>query len=304
MAHTCEGCGERASTYTTAGAAAGRWLCLDCRSRRKQMTRLSWLVAFRYRVAEVLPPGDQMTGPILRLMMAVDDVRRAHINFIEASQRLADPEEAHRVLGDYLYALRLLCSHLHEAGHALRQLDAVARDASGQNRVSALLAGNRPGTAALKKVRQFFSSQGYLDSLVYRVRNLIGSHYDEGTVAALVANEFTAHAELESTAASVGGLARMADPLVWNIMKDLNGGDFMTDETQTQKVKDAFAISNHLINFVDQLFATLVEAHMPAVVVTKRELTVRVPPLVVQAGEAVDADRARQRAEQRGDTAE
>ena len=240
------------------------------------MTRLSWLVAFRYRVAEVLPPGDPMTPPAVRLMMAVDDVRRAHINFVEASERLADPEEAYRVLGDYMYAVRLLCSHLHEAGHALRQLDAVARDANGQNRVSALLAGNREGMAALKKVRKFFSAQGYWGSLIYRVRNLIGSHYDEDTVAALVADEFTDDALNESTAASVGGLARMADPLVRTIMNRLNCGDFMVDETQTQKVKEAIAVSNNLINFVDHLFAALVQAHLPAVVVSKRELTVKV----------------------------
>jgi hypothetical protein len=268
------------------------------------MTRLSWLVAFRYRVAEILPPGDLMTPPTVRLMMAVDDVRRAQINFIEASERLDDPEEAYRVLGDYLYALRLLFSHLHEAGLALRELDRVARDANGQNRVNTLLAGNREAMAALIQLRKFFSAQGYWGSLIYRVRNLIGSHYDEGAVATLLKEEFKDDALADSTAASVGGLARMADTLVWNIMNRLNGGDFMTDPTRTQKVQDALRVCGHLITFVDHLFdtlmrKTLVWAHLPAVLVEKRELTVKVPPLVAKAGEAVDADRARLRAEQR-----
>jgi hypothetical protein len=51
------------------------------------------VVAFRFRVAEVLPPGDAMTAPTLRL-----------------EERLADPAERHRALGDFLYATRLLFS--------------------------------------------------------------------------------------------------------------------------------------------------------------------------------------------------
>jgi hypothetical protein len=120
---------------------------------------------------------------------------------------------------------------------------------------------------------------------------VIGSHYDEDTVAALVADEFTDDALNESTAASMGGLARMADPLVRTIMNRVNGGDFMLDEAQTQKVKETIEVSNHLINFVDHLFAALLDKHLPAVVVEKREFTVKVPPLVMRAGEAVDAMR-------------
>jgi hypothetical protein len=80
-------------------------------------------------------------------------VRRTQINFVEASERLDDSAEAHRALGDFLYSMRLLFSHLHEAGHALCELDRVARDANGLNRVSALLAGNREAMAALTKIR-------------------------------------------------------------------------------------------------------------------------------------------------------
>lgn len=301
MANVCDGCGERATrlTYPTAGPAAGRWFCRDCGAGRKKMTRLSWFVAFRFRAAAVLPPGDPTTVPALRLMMAVDDVRRAQIQFVEAGERLGDPAEMHRALGDFLYSVRLLFSHLHEAGHALRQLDGwAARDENGENRVNALLAGNREAMAALRKVRKFFSARAYGDSIIRRVRNVIGSHYAEGAVAALVEEEFTDDALLESQAASVGGLARMADPVVRAIMNRLNGGDFMADETQTQKVQEALAISGHLITFVDHLFDALMRAHLDAVV-EKRESVVDVPPLVARAREAVDTARERLRAERR-----
>ena len=52
------------------------------------MTCLAWLVAFKFRLAQVLPPADQMTAPMLRLMMTMDDVRRAQISPIESGERL------------------------------------------------------------------------------------------------------------------------------------------------------------------------------------------------------------------------
>jgi len=231
-------------------------------------------------------------------MMAVDDVRRAQIQFVEASERLDVPAEKHRALGDFLYSVRLLFSHLHEGGHALRQLDGwAARGADGENRVNALLAGKREATAALREVRRFFSARAYWDPLIPRIRNVIGSHYAEDAVAALVKEEFTDDALLlESTAASVGGLARMADTVVRIIMNRVNGGDFMADETQTHRVAQALAVCGHLIAFVDHLFEALMRAH-PDAVVEKDTRVVDVPPLVARAGEAVEAARTRLRAE-------
>jgi len=60
--------------------------------------------------------------------MAVDDVRRAQIQLVEAHERLdvIPPAESYRALGDFLYFMRLLFSHIHAAGHALRNLDTDA----------------------------------------------------------------------------------------------------------------------------------------------------------------------------------
>jgi len=142
-------------------------------------------------------------------MMAVDDVRRAQILLVDAMERLEEPAERHRAGGDFLYAARLLFSHLHEAGHALRQLDAAARGDDGENRINGLLAGedHREGMVALKACRRFFSAQGYWASLIPRVRNAIGSHYDERVVAELVKDEFTGDQLLEDPALAAEGLA-------------------------------------------------------------------------------------------------
>jgi hypothetical protein len=296
--NACHGCGERATrmTYPTSGPAAGRWLCRDCASGRKKMTRLSRLVAFRFRVAEVLPPDDPTIGPALWLMMAVDDVRRAQIHFVEAIERVDEPGEKHRARGDFLYSLRLLFSHLHEAGHALRRLDGwAARGAGGKNRVDDLLGDeeHREGMSALKELRRFFSAQGYWASLIPRVRNAIGSHYDERVVAELLAAA-GADATADATAASVGGLARMADTAVSAIVNGLNGGDLMADETKTRQVSQALGVCGHLIKFVDHLFDALLRAH-PDAIVERDTRIVDVPPLVARASEAMAATRERLR---------
>ncbi len=286
VANTCDGCGEQAMRlqFRGDGPWAGRWICRDCGTGKKKMTRLSWVVAFRFRLAAVLPPDDPITAPVLRLMMAVDDVRRAQVYLIEADERM----------GDWLYFLRLLFSHVHEAGVALRNLDTDV-----PKRLDAVLAGNREALRSLRALRGFFSSGGYKDSLVAKVRNIIGSHYDPGQVAALVKAELTTDTLLESTAASVGGLARMADPIVRAIMNALNGGDFLADENHTQQVSKTLDMAGHLITFVDHLFAALVQSD-PDSLVDEHAALVDVPPLVIRAGEAVQAARRRLREEAKG----
>jgi hypothetical protein len=94
------------------------------------MTRLSSLVAFKWRLAQVLPRDDKATAPILRLMMAVDDVRRAQIQLIEASERLDGAGvDRYLALSDWLYAMRLLFTHIHESRHALTHLERTRRNA-------------------------------------------------------------------------------------------------------------------------------------------------------------------------------
>src|SRR5437899_319089 len=145
---TCSGCGEKAlvTRYWADGVFAGRTLCQTCQSDHKNMTRLSLFVAFKFRVAQVLPTGDSATAPLLRLMMAVDDVRRAQVKLIEDSERLGGSgADRYIALGDWLYTLRLLISHLHEARRALLGLDT-----SAPGRADSLLAGRDDALRSLK----------------------------------------------------------------------------------------------------------------------------------------------------------
>ena len=112
-------------------------------------------------------------------------------------------------------------------------------------------------------------------------------------------NAFTDDTPHESTAASVGGLARIADQTVHDIMNRVNGGDLLTEETRPQRIGEVIDVYGNLITFVDELFGALVRAH-PGAIVARDESLVEVPPLVVQAREAENTGR-RLRAEASGD---
>jgi hypothetical protein len=125
-------------------------------------------------------------------MIATDDLRRAQLHLIESHERLIqEPPESEKWLrlGDWVYALRRLCSHLHEAGSALKSLDTAAAA-----RVDKLLAGDTEMIASLQALREFFNSSTYKDSFVARVRNSIGFHYQHNEVQTLAERQVAAEA--------------------------------------------------------------------------------------------------------------
>jgi hypothetical protein len=91
----------------------------------------------------------------------------------------------------------------------------------------------------------------------------------------------------------------MADPIVRAIMSRASGGDLVATEAQHSEALD---VCGHLISFVDHLFDALVRAHRSAIVGTDARV-VDVPPPVSRAAEAVEAARARLRAERRREAA-
>jgi hypothetical protein len=226
--------------------------------------------------------------------MAVDDVRRAQIRLVEATERLdmVPVAEKYLVLGDYLYSMRHLLSHVHEAGKAFRSLDSKAK-----KRVDEALAGNGKAVAALKALRVFFNAENYPKSFIAQVRNAIGSHYDNDDVEALIQTQVMDDSLLESTVTEVAGLVRIADPFVREIMFALNGGDFLTKAEHSIEPMQALDITGHLLTFVDHLFDALLQQHPDAIVET-REALLDVPPLVIKAREAVEAAREKLRAEE------
>ena len=224
--------------------------------------------------------------------MAVDDVRRAQVNLIEAHERLGGPASAekYRAVGDFLYHFRLLYSHLHEAARALRSLDTA-----GAARIDALLEDNKVARDALQALRVEFNDEEYRRSLVARLRNGIGFHYRSEVIREQVVAELDEESILESTAAQMGGLARVADPFVKMIMDGLVGGDFMADEVAAREVAKGLETTGHLLIFVDHLFDKLVRDSPDALIDVQMHV-VDVPLALQQAHAAVEADRAAERA--------
>jgi hypothetical protein len=187
MAQTCDACGKPAtrSRYWADGPLVGRTLCWECTRDHTRWTRLSLFVTFQIRIARALPPGDPITVPALRLFMAADDLRRARIQLIDAHERLGGPPtpEKSRATGDFLYNLRLLFSHLYEAGNAMRSLD--AKNAA---RVNGTMSGNVEALEALQAVRTEVNDREYKKTLIGRLRNGIGFHYRDDVIGRLAAH--------------------------------------------------------------------------------------------------------------------
>src|SRR5215510_10926075 len=125
--------------------------------------------------ARVFPLDDPLTLPLLRLMLATDDVRHASVLFVMADHQVRHTTGVQQALhaGQMWYLFRLLCSHLHEGGNALHTLlKSVAN-----RRLQDLLRDRAAGTAALERLLPAFGAEAF----VTRVRNSIGSHYHKRT---------------------------------------------------------------------------------------------------------------------------
>src|SRR5262245_5157092 len=100
----------------------------------------------RFDPVAVFPPGDPLTLPLLRLMMATDDARCATLLFVMADQQLRDARDgsAEQAFhgGQMWYLFRMLCAHLNEAGNALNTLVNSVADARLKN-----LLKSRPAAA-------------------------------------------------------------------------------------------------------------------------------------------------------------
>src|SRR2546426_11288984 len=137
---------------------------------------IATVVVGKFDPARVLPPDDKLTLPLLRLMLATDDVRHANLLFVMANEQVDQTTGVQRALhgGQLWYAFRLLCSHLKEGGDALKTLvNSVA-----ERKLKDLLNGRPDADEALARLRTAFAD----DSFIKRVRDSIGSHYRQADI--------------------------------------------------------------------------------------------------------------------------
>ena len=81
-----------------------------------------------------------MTTPLLRLMLATDDVRLSRRLFLETSERhratVPNSLQQRLLTGEQRYGLRMLCLHLHEAIDAVRMIRGKANTIRESSRIS------------------------------------------------------------------------------------------------------------------------------------------------------------------------
>jgi hypothetical protein len=183
------------------------------------------VVVSKFDPARVFPPDDPLTVPLLRLMLATDDVRHASVLFVMADHQVKGTTGVQQVLhgGQMWYLFRLLCSHLREGGNALTTLT----NSVAERRLMDLLKGRDQAVAALGRLRPAFGP----DAFITKVRDSIGSHYQQADVKRVYERDLAAgRIDASLVACQVGGLSRftITDVLALRLMDEAAGADLAT----------------------------------------------------------------------------
>src|SRR5260370_10175956 len=161
------------------------------------------VIVIKIDPARGFPPDDPLTPPLLRLMLATDDVRHASILFLMADRQVKDTMGIQQALhgGQMWCAFRLLCSHLRESGNALTTLMNSVAD----RRLTELLRGRDEAVASLGRLRTAFGK----DAFITKVRDSIGSHYQQADIMRIYEQDLAeGRVEGNLVACEVGGLSR------------------------------------------------------------------------------------------------
>lgn len=264
------------------------------------------IVSLEFTPVQVFPVEDPMTTPLLRLMLAADDVRLARLHYVETSERLraAVGVQQNLLTGEHWYEFRLLCSHLHEAIDALVTLMGTVSPAD----ITRLLKGNADGLKAFETLRAVASvdKPTRMQTFLSKARSWIGSHYDNGAIRS-VYGKYAASGYINGTVtgSDVGGLTRfiMTDALAILVLLDAAGAQLpKTVSTEADaaafrlgvetaikaSADEVLPLSEALPTFVDSL------AHILVLQRGYREgtrATIEIPPLLRAAAESVILDR-------------
>ena len=79
----------------------------------------------KFKIEDVLRPDDPMTVPLLRLMIATDDLRHLQKLLVIVREVDETSTESDRLIhnGEIGHLFRLICGHLYEAATPFRAVD-------------------------------------------------------------------------------------------------------------------------------------------------------------------------------------
>lgn len=208
----------------------------------------------RFDPTRVFPPDDELTVPLLRLMLATDDARYASVLFVMADQRVRGTANAEAALhaGQMWYLFRLLCLHLNEGGNAVETL--LSRISSP--RLEALLRGRPAAFETLARLRSRLGKGTY----IRKVRDHAGAHYKHEEIKRVYEADLRAgRVEGSLIACDVGGLSRftITDVLALSLMDDAAGA--ATREEFSERSGEAVMLVQDFSDFVGHVVAALLQ---------------------------------------------
>jgi hypothetical protein len=242
----------------------------------------------------VFRPDDPLAVPLLRLMIATDDVRHLQKLLIQAWAGGESPTESDRLIhnGELGHLFRLLCGHLYEAATPFRAVDQAAR-----GRLDEAVADDAQALAALAEVRQAYAPdrrEGLRYEFLYVMRNAFAFHYSDEQLRGSYENHAQqGHLQNLLVLAEGAGLSRftVTDSLLTFALADALGEDLEGFQRVFQeRIGEAIRLAGLLAQVVDTVLAHLIE-RTPHSIEDRREDAVTIPPALRAARDEREARR-------------
>lgn len=255
----------------------------------------SYLV--RFKVEDVFRLDDPITVPLLRLMIATDDVRHLQKLLVLARDVDEASTESDKLIhnGEIGHLFRLLCGHLYEVTAPFRAVDEAAR-----GRLDEAVAADADGRTALTAVRIAYDpnrTEGLRHSFLYLIRNKIAFHYrNQELRASFEKRAKLGHLDNTLVLAESSGLSRFSftDSLLTFTIADALGEeppDFV--QHFMQWIGEAIELAGQLDTVVGHLLGHLVAPHTNAIEMRADRVTI--PPALRVARDKVEQERKRVR---------
>ena len=250
----------------------------------------------KFKIEDVLRPVDPMTVPLLRLMIATDDLRHLQKLLVIAREVDEASTDSDRLIhnGEIGHLFRLLCGHLYEAATPFRAVDLAAR-----GRLDEAVADDPEGKAALVAARAAYDpnrTDGLRHSFLYLVRNEVAFHYkDQDLRTSFEKHLREGHLDDTLVLCEGSGLSRfsLTDSLLTFTIAD-GMGENVEDFAQQFMVRIGEAIA--LVGDIDtgKLLGYLLAPHRGAVAM--REDKVTLDPALRAARDQVEQKRQKAKA--------
>jgi hypothetical protein len=230
--------------------------------------------AFRmtFRLANVLSADQPLSVPLLRLMMASNDVRHIQKLMLAKGEGVGDGNDFETMVlnGEVLHFHRLLCGHLYEAGTAFREIDR-----EHPHIANSAVAGTEY-EATLRRLREAFAQHppgAFHHSFLKAVRDKFGFHYLPEAIRPKL-EEFIQLGDIDAVVihSELSGLSRyvIADFISIGILQSILNAELPgLHEAFDKAMSKVLDLARDLSDVVDLMLLPLLERDESAII--KRE---------------------------------